>query len=293
MATIPLLQVFLGQYPLLEAVLAHIEPVDFVNLQLAGVSMPIKKKAAVDKVLKKKCQSLSGCDTTNEREALITCARIFKLEGPEAPRRVGCTIVPPPPIPHPHWNRDPESEEKPQGEEYICRKHMAMSLDEAEPYHKHAWEPVCTRHSSEISNDLSKRTLPPACFCHTERAKKELSCVTCQIATNQLLEDHCDANALAKYQEIFRRRAAYHRIVGIDPKELTFAAALKDCSDMDPVKQKWRKLRPTAPELWRTCPLEGCEEDSCWEKVDGQLHVIYCIACRSFFQIADFAELEE
>ena len=288
MTAISRLQTFISQYPLLEAVLVHIEPVDFVNLQLAGIFMPIKREAAVEKMIKKKCRRVSGCDTTNEKEALITCARIFKLEGPEAPKISGYTSVPLP-IPHPLWEWNPESKVLPQGEEYICRNHMVMDLNEAEPYRMHAWKPLCSHHSSEISTDHSKRTLPPACFCHTERAKKEWSCWFCQAFTEHLLEDHYYANSKAKREKIHRRRAACHGI--FDPKELALNAPGENGPNLDALERDWQGVRPRGSELMNMCPLDGCEKVACWEEIDGQLHVMYCQACRSFFQIADFAIL--
>lgn len=288
MAAISRLQTFLSQYPLLEAVLVHIEPVDFLNLQLAGISMPIRKKAAVEKMIKKKCQKRGGCDTTNEREALITCARIFKLNGSEAPKVSGYTSVPPP-IPHPLREWDPEFEKVPEGEEYICRKHMVMDLEETEPYRKHAWKPLCSHHSSELSTDLSKRTLPSACFCHTEREKRKWSCGFCQRFTNDLLEDHYYANSKARREKIHRRRAACHGIV--DPKELALYTPNEIELELDALERDWQGVRPRCSELIGLCPLDGCEKEACWEEIDGQFHVMYCMACRSFFQIADFAIL--
>lgn len=275
METISSLQIFLSQYPLLEAVLAHIEPVEFVNLQLAGISMPIKKKAAVEKMIKK-CQN-SDCVTTNESETLITCARIFKLPGPAAPE---CPIyIPlPPTIPHPPMEWQLKSKLPLQGQEYICRKHMILDLAIIEPYPIYAWDPVCSHHSSEFSTDLSKRSLPPACFCLTEREKREWSCFGCRRYTNHLLNLHYSANSKAKYEEIKRSLAARDGVT--DPKELALCAPGENRSNPHVPERNRRGAK-----LARICPVPGCEEEALWKRVDGQLHVMYCTACQSFFQI--------
>lgn len=42
-------------------------------------------------------------------------------------------------------------------------------------------------------------------------------------------------------------------------------------------------------EMGVMCPLDGCEEKGYCYEVDGQLHVMYCLTCRSYFQIPDFS----
>lgn len=49
------LQALFSEYPLVVAIIPHTEPVDFVNLQLAGIIMFINKATTIERMIKKKC----------------------------------------------------------------------------------------------------------------------------------------------------------------------------------------------------------------------------------------------
>lgn len=253
------IQAVFYEYPLVEAILPHIEPVDFVNLQLAGIIMPINKATAVERMIKKKCQSLSGCDTTNEKEALITCSKAFELEGPTASTFDDDDIDIQLQMPHCLREREREWAER-KFEEHVCRRHMLKDFERAEPYSRYAWKAVCSHHSSGIATDASKRTLPEVCICHAGRAEKYWSCQDCQVFTDRVLEDH-------------------------------YTAPWHEWSDWDKMFEDWQSAVPCPFELRRMCPLDDCEEEGSWDEIDGQFRVKYRVTCRGVFQVAGFAVL--
>lgn len=276
------LQALLYEYPLVEAILPHIEPVDFVNLQLAGIIMPINKATAIGKMIKKKCQSLSGCDITNEKEALITCSRAFELEGTTA-STFDIEIDIQPQIPHCLREMEGEWAER-RFEEYVCRRHLLKEFERGEPYSRHAWKAVCSHHSRGIAVDPSKRTLPEVCICHAARAEKGWSCHGCQEVTFRVLEGHYTANIDAKLHQVHLSRATRQGFVDI--KKVEKIAPWHEWSDWDKMFEDWQSLGPCPCELRRMCPLDGCEEEGSWDEVDGQFRVMYCVTCRGFFQVA-------
>lgn len=160
-------------------------------------------------------------------------------------------------------------------------------FERAKPYTNYAWKALCSHHSSQISTDASKRTLPEVCICHAGRAEKDWSCRDCQELTDRLLEDHYIANIDAKLHQVHPRRANREGFVDIEKVEQT--APWREWSDWDKMFEDWNSVEPSPLEMRRMCPFDGCEEEGFRGEFDGKFRVMYCITCRGIIHLTGFA----